>query len=107
TQCRLIEVKTDIRFEFISLFREKTGTGGVVLPINVKENETKVLHALEALERHFKEKKLSLLTDCEIKTGVLVFFKKPNGGLERVLTAETVIDENVRTLVLTTAMAGG
>ena len=97
----------DIRFEFLTLFREKTGSESITIQIEDNRKRCTIFQALRALEEYFADGTLSLLESSEIRRGVLVFIKKPGGALKRVFNAkEKFIDEN-QTIVLAAAMGGG
>jgi len=89
-------------FELLSIFRDRTGIGALCLPVS----GSTVGQALAALEQGFGRAVLPLLEAGRLKKGVLVFSRKPSGGLARVSGLQQTLTDR-QTLVLATAMEGG
>jgi hypothetical protein len=91
-----------VRFELLSVFRDRTGIDALCLPVS----GFTVGQALAALEQGFGRAVLPLLEAGRMKKGVLVFSRNSSGGLVRVSGMQQALTDR-QTLVLATAMEGG
>ena len=98
-----------VHVEFLSLFRQKTGTGNVDLavPDTRFSGMIRVGRVLEALEALFSRERLSLLKGKEIRPGVLIFSRNGSGGLSRVHSAQGLLVGRNSSIMLAAAMEGG
>lgn len=124
-----------VRFEFLTLFREKTGTDRTVLDVPAiagaaapagtaapavpqapvssaaqrppAPQAPTVIQALQALEEQYASRSVRLVEGGEVRKGVLVFLKDPGGRTTRVLRAGEQRIAGGQSIMLSTAMEGG
>ncbi len=92
-----------VTVEFIGYFRVKSGTDYIEVEI---PEESSMLDFTRAVEDRLAEKKFSILDGEELKEGVLLFRRKPNGGLERCRFTDSLSSCGGRVL-MANLMGGG
>lgn len=103
-----------VRFEFLTLFRQKAGRGEIELEI-VSAGSTDeggpgiptVLDALRGLEGSADVGRLGTLEGDRLRRGVLLFARSPGAGMRRIVDPARESLGPAETLVLSTAMEGG
>jgi hypothetical protein len=97
-----------LRFEFLTLFRQKIGRESLCVQLADRPGRgPTVLEALEALQSAVEDKGVRLLAGERIDAGLLIFRRNAGGALERIPHPE---DQSVgpgQRLVLSVAMEGG
>ena len=104
-----------VHVELLALLRARAGTGTVELELGEDPMGGKgaaslrptVLAALQALAAGRGAQGLDLLEGREVRKGLLVFLKSPEGAMRRVISPEGETVACGETLVLATAMDGG
>ena len=92
------------RLEFVGYFKMKTGCDlyETDLPGNAS-----VLDLIKSAEAEFEKKKLSIISDGNLKPGVLVFSRSEGGGMERINDLTEDLGETGGRVVLANLMGGG
>ena len=98
-----------VHFEFMTQFREKTGTERCTVSIRTgqDENRCSLIHALKELENRFAGEGLRVQDNGRLTKGVILFIKEPAGGLARIEKPEDHLIVEGQTYALAAAMAGG
>jgi len=97
-----------LRFEFLTVFRRKTGLESLAVELSGGvENRPTVLEALAALQKRLEHGELKLLDRGCVGRGILIFRRTSTGSLERVFDPEGQGVADGEILVLSTAMEGG
>ncbi len=119
----------EVRFELLTLFREKAGAGELTLEVEGLSPGGPLLEALLALEARFAGAGLRVLESAvstagaagsgegaaagaagagaALRPGVLVFLRDAAGTLVRAREANAPLPAGTRSVVLSTAMEGG
>jgi hypothetical protein len=97
-----------VRVELLTVFRQKAGADALTVELAPAQGTAgagrpSVLQALQAL----RGAELGLLDGSQIKKGVLVFVRTPEGTLHRVFHPDAQGLIEGQPLVLATAMEGG
>lgn len=92
-----------VRFELLTLFRQRAGTEGLEVEVPAPCTVAEALRALGAAAPALD----GLLEGERIREGVLVFRKGPNGATQRVARPAAQTVGAGEALVLSTAMGGG
>jgi len=116
-----------VRFELLSLFRQKAGTGEIELELGTvacpaeaggdaapgpaaeqgRVGGPTALHALRRLEAQLLPRRLGALEGDILRRGVLLFVRSPGAPMHRILDPARESLREGQTLVLGTAMEGG
>lgn len=99
------KLKVDI--EFIGPFREKAGVQYTSLDIPVVDSEMNAVGILREVEGCFKREKLKLLKGNRVMPGVLLFIRRPTGGIERIKPEDSIYSADKLELVVAPMMDGG
>jgi hypothetical protein len=107
-----------IRFELLSLFRHKAGTGRIDVEVgadspapatdsSAAEGGPTALDALRCLEARFAPGALGALDGERLRRGVLLFVRGPGIPMRRIADPARELVREGLTLILATAMEGG
>jgi hypothetical protein len=107
-----------VRFELLSLFRHKAGTGRIEVEVeagpprgatdgSAEEGGPTALDALRCLEARFAPEALGALEGESLRRGVLLFVRGPGVPMRRIPDPAGEPVREGLTLILATAMEGG
>lgn len=97
-----------LRFEFLTLFRQKIGQESLIVQLADRPGGSPtVREALQALEESLGSRRLGLLEAGRVSENLLIFRKTSAGALERIRDPEDQSVEPGQSLVLSIAMDGG
>ncbi len=91
--------------EFVGYFKSKTGMERFIYDSDA--DNTTVRDILIEAERALTECNFSVLRDGELIDGVLLFYRKGNGGMERIRSLDFLLKEIGSSIVLANLMGGG
>jgi hypothetical protein len=91
--------------EFIGYFISKTGRK--TFEMNFMENSATVRDLLNEAEKAMVNLDFKVIGDGELKKGILLFYRKENGGTERVFELDTLLSETGGNIIMVTLMGGG
>lgn len=106
-QMRRDRGKLKVDIEFIGPLKEKAGVKYTSLAVYVRDGRIDAIGILRRVENRFRRKELKLIKEGRIMPGLLLFLKKPTGGIERLKLDTAFRAEDNLELVVAPMMDGG
>jgi hypothetical protein len=91
--------------EFIGYFISKTGRK--TFEMDFKDVNATVRDLLIGAEKAMLESNFIVIENGELKKGILLFYRKENGGMDRVFELDTLLRETGENIIMVTLMGGG
>ncbi len=91
--------------EFIGYFITKTGRERFIHEFD--DDKATVRDIIREAEKSLSGRRFVVLRDGGLIDGVLVFYRKENGGMERIFSADIPLKEIGNNIVLANLMGGG
>ncbi len=90
--------------EFIGYFRIKAGCELVEFEL---PDDVSAAELVDAIEQKFERQKLKISEEGILQEGVLMFYRKENGGLERIFNLSSGLKDTGERIVIANLMGGG
>ncbi|NQT61169.1 MAG: hypothetical protein HQ557_19555 [Bacteroidetes bacterium] len=91
--------------EFVGYFVSKTGREK--FEKNFADDNATVRDIIIEAEKSMADRGFAVLENGELMNGVLVFYRKDNGGMERIFNPDTPLKMLGNSIVLANLMGGG
>jgi hypothetical protein len=91
--------------EFVGYFALKTGKKSFTAAL--ENREATVFDLLKQVEQAFVHSDLTVTEGVSLRPGVLIFYRKINGGTERIFDMNTILEEVNGHIIISTLMGGG
>ena len=96
-----------VAVEFIGPLKEKAGVKYTSFNIRVCDGRIDAIGILRRVENRFRQKELKLIKEGRIMPGLLLFLKKPTGGIKRLRSDTAFKTTDNLELVVAPMMDGG